>query len=82
MRKLIKLLQDELGYTLIKQELNPEGKQSWTFKRNGVELKVNQDNLEEHYSLYSTNFGTMLLNAEKKLNEDIKKNPLILGKKF
>jgi hypothetical protein len=44
-----KLLQDEMGYKLIWQGKNPEGKQSWKFQKDGIETEMNEDTISEYY---------------------------------
>ena len=75
--EISELLQKELGYELVKQGKDEQGKESWTFKRNGVETNLNEGTIEEHYKFNSTRIGKILLKAEKELNESIKKTGLI-----
>jgi hypothetical protein len=79
--KISKLLQDELGYTLIEQGKNEEGKESWKFKRDGVETELNEDTIGFFYTFNEERWVKSMEKAHLKLIESIKKNPLILGNK-
>lgn len=68
------LLQSELGYKLIKQGKDEQGKESWLFMRNGVETNLNEDTIEEHYNFNSSDLGKSLSNANVLFAETLKKN--------
>ena len=76
-----KLLQDELGYTLIEQGKNSEGKESWKFQKNGVETELNEDTIGFFYTFNEERWIKSMEKAHIKLTESIKKTPLILGNK-
>ena len=68
------LLQNELGYKLIKQGKDEQGKESWLFMRNGVETNLTEDSIEEHYAFNSSNLGKSLSKANDLFAENLKKN--------
>ena len=70
--EISKLLQDELGYTLIEQGKNAEGKQLWKFKNGGVERELNEDNILAVYQFESSDTGKTLKKAEKVFCENLK----------
>jgi hypothetical protein len=70
--EISKLLQDELGYTLIEQGKNAEGKQLWKFKKGGVERELNEDNILAVYQFESSDTGKTLKKAEKVFCENLK----------
>lgn len=76
-----KLIQDELGYTLIEQGKNSEGKESWKFQKNDVETELNEDTIGFFYTFNEERWSKSMEKAHIKLTESIKKNPLILGNK-
>ena len=77
--EISKLLQDELGYTLIEQGKNEEGKESWKFQKNGVETELNEDTIGFFYTFNEERWVKSMEKAHLKLIESIKKKPLILG---
>ena len=76
-----KLLQDEMGYELVWQGKNSEGKQEWKFKKDGVETEMNEDTISEYYIPSADKWKESMKKAHIKMIESIKKNPLILGNK-
>lgn len=67
-----KLLQDELGYILIKQGKNYEGKQEWKFKKDGIETEMNEDTIEEKYQFESSDIGKILKKADIIFSDNLK----------
>ena len=51
-----KLLQDEMGYKLVWQGKNSEGKQSWKFEKDGHQTEMNEDTISEYYIPKASNW--------------------------
>jgi len=73
-----KLLQDEMGYELVWESKNSEGKQEWKFKKGDVETEMNEDTISEYYIPSADKCKESMKKAHIKLTESIKKNLLIL----
>lgn len=76
--EISKLMQDELGYTIIKQGLNGEGKQSWVFQKNGIEHELNEDTIDFFYTFEEERWNKSMERAHQRLIESVKLKPLIL----
>ena len=73
------LLQKELGYELITQGVNDVGINVWVFRKNGVEIEMNEDNIGDYYIPSSAQHKEMLERAHNNFIELTKSNPLKLG---
>ena len=71
---LANLLQKELGYELMTQGINV-----WVFRKNGVEIEMNEDNIGDYYIPSSDQHKEMLERAHNNFIELTKSNPLKLG---
>lgn len=70
--EISQLLQDELGYTLIKQGKNEEGKQAWKFQKNGKEHELNEDTIGFFYTFNEERWRKNMEKANIKLMESIR----------
>lgn|ERR1035437_952854 len=78
--EISQLLQNELGYDLIWQGKNDEGKQAWKFQKKGNEHELNEDNINHFYSVESSRVKKILEEANISLFERIKKHGINLRK--
>lgn len=75
-KELSKLFQTELGYTLIWEGEDEEGKQTWVFEREGLKMGFNENTISEKYDFETSDFGKMARKADKMFRENLKKNPI------
>ena len=47
--EISKLLQNEMGYKLVWQGKNSEGKAAWKFQKDGIETDMTEDTISEYY---------------------------------
>jgi len=69
--KISKLLQDEMGYKLVWQGKNSEGKQSWKFEKDGIQTDMNEDTISEYY-IPKPSSWLKDIEGHKKFNESLK----------
>lgn len=67
-----------MGYELVWESKNSEGKQEWKFKKGDVETEMNEDTISEYYIPSADKCKESMKKAHIKLTESIKKNLLIL----
>jgi hypothetical protein len=73
-----KLLQDELGYKLLNHGLDDNGKQVWTFIKDGLNIDLDENTILDHYNKRPSFYDTVLIRAHEEFLQELEKNPIKL----